>query len=221
LTAGVALAPKLKGVRKPAMTSRILLLVALCVAVVVIAPARAQNAPAGGATDVSVPRLIERMAGTWNVAEQMWPGPDAAAVTLPPAVARRRLVGGAFLQEVMEAASNAKADRFTRVAYLDYNAVDQQYEYVSLDTRAPQVMVEKTYALDARGAAAGDGPLTLYGGSFVAPRWGAFVNAAFRYRLVVGPVANGRQVVQLYLTPLAATPAREFLAFQYVYTRRR
>jgi len=196
--------------------------VVVCVLVFVAAvPAHSESGGTDSAAGNAVPPLVQRMVGTWSVQEQMWPGPGAAAIALPPAVARRRLIGDAFLQEAMEAAPNPKADRFTRVAYLDYNAVDQQYEYFSLDTRAPQMMVEKTYALDARGAGAVDGPVTLYGGSFVAPRWGAFVNAAFRYRLVVGKVEKGRQVVELYLTPLAGTPAREFLAFQYVYTRQR
>jgi hypothetical protein len=63
------------------------------------------------------------------------------------------------------------------------------------------------------------GALVLYGGSFVAPRWGAVTNAAFRYRLTIGPVEKDRQVVQLFLTPELSGNAKEFLAFEYVYTR--
>jgi hypothetical protein len=42
-----------------------------------------------------------------------------------------------------------------------------------------------------------------------------------RTRLAIGKVENGRQVVQLYLTPQPAGSAQEFLAFEYVYTRKR
>jgi len=59
----------------------------------------------------------------------------------------------------------------------------------------------------------------LYGDSFVAPRWGDATNVAFRYRLTMGAVEKNRQVVQLYLTPQSAQSAKEFLAFEYVYTR--
>jgi hypothetical protein len=44
---------------------------------------------------------------------------------------------------------------------------------------------------------------------------------AFSYRLTVGGIEDDDQVVRLYLTPRAAENAKEFLAFEYVYTRRR
>lgn len=107
---------------------------------------------------------------------------------------------------------------FTRIAYFNYNAVNKQYEYFSLDTRAPQMMVEKSYG--AGGEQNKERGINLYGGTFVAPQWGQARNAAFRYRLVVGDVVKDRQVVRLYLTPLSGDRAQEFLAFQYIYTRR-
>lgn len=173
------------------------------------------------ATSDAAPSLVQHMAGTWSVTERMWPSPGAAPIALAPVIARRRLVGGAFLQEIMEPVAGANDAAFTRIAYLDYNVVDRQYEYFSLDTRAPQMMIEKSTTIEARGTALPGGTLDLYGGTFVAPRWGGFVDTAFRYRLVIGDVEAGRQVVQLYLTPLSATAGKEFLAFQYVYTRRR
>lgn len=61
----------------------------------------------------------------------------------------------------------------------------------------------------------------LYGGTFVATEWGPAHDAAFRYRLVVEPVKRARQRVLLYLLPLTGSGrAAEFLAFEYVYTRR-
>lgn len=65
-----------------------------------------------------------------------------------------------------------------------------------------------------------NGDIKLYGGSFVAPQWGPTKNAAFRYRLTVGKIENSRQTVRLYLTPQFGVDAKEFLAFEYVYTRK-
>ena len=180
----------------------------------------AQDAPQHTYGKNSAPTLIQQMVGTWNVRQRMWPGPGAEAINLPPATARRRLVEGAFLEEIMEPPQKSGPESFTRTAYFNYNAVNQQYEYFSLDSRAPQLMMEKSYE-----AAVQSGPVTggikLYGGSFVAPRWGEAKNAAFIYRLTVGGVEKDRQVVQLYLTPQSGEGAKEFLAFEYVYTRQR
>ena len=159
------------------------------------------------------PLLLQHMVGTWNVQQRMWPGAGAKAVPLPPAVARRLLVGGAFLQEVMTSAPGVQP-AFTRIAYVDANPVNQEYEYFSLDTRAPQMMNERSSSTAATARA-----MTLNGGTFVAPRWGEGKNVAFRYRLVLGPIANKQQVVQLYLTPVSGANAKEFLAFEYVYTK--
>jgi Protein of unknown function (DUF1579) len=163
---------------------------------------------------------MQQMVGTWNVQQRMWPGSGAEAISLPPAIARRRLVEHVFLEEVMELAQRPGPEPFTRTAYFNYNAVNQQFEYASLDSRAPQIMIEKSNVAEGQ-----DGPdkngLRLYGGSFVAPLWGKAANAAFMYRLTVGAVKKDRQVVQLYLTPQSGAGAKEFLAFEYVYTRQR
>lgn len=163
---------------------------------------------------------MQQMIGTWNVQQRMWPGSGAAAIILPPAIARRRLVEGAFLEEIMELAQKSGQEPFTRIAYFNYNAVIQQYEYISLDSRAPQVMIEKSHEAEGQSKS-GKGGIKLYEGSFVAPRWGEYTNAAFMYRLTVGEVEKDRQVVQLYLTPQSGESAKEFLAFEYVYTRQR
>lgn len=92
-----------------------------------------------------------------------------------------------------------------------------QYEYFSRDTRASQMMVEKSSG--ASTGTPGPGSINLSGGTFVAPQWGQARNVAFHYRLIVGPVANKRQTVELYLSPLSAGAPREFLAFRYIYAR--
>jgi hypothetical protein len=156
------------------------------------------------------------MVGTWTVEEWLWPSPGAEAISLPPATARRQPVGSDFVQEVMSTPAGAK-EPFTRVSYFGYNAVSRQFEYFSLDTRAPQMMNERS---DGAGAQVSDpGPLNLLGATFVAPQWGPYNNAAFRYRLVVGRIEDRRQTVELYLTPLSANGEQEFLAMRYRYTR--
>lgn len=84
--------------------------------------------------------LIQQMVGTWDVQQRMWAGPDTEAIDLPRTVAHRRLVEGAFLEEVMTPVPESKQEPFTRIAYFNYNTVSQQYEYFSMDTRAPQMM---------------------------------------------------------------------------------
>lgn len=164
----------------------------------------------------SAANLVHSMLGTWDVKEWMWQAPGGAAVSLPSAVAQRRLVGNGFIQEVMRAAPGSQG-AFTRYAYFGYNAVNQNYEYFSLDTRAPQMMNERSFG---PGGGASGNSIDLQGGAFVAPRWGTLTNAAFRYRLVVGPVRHDRQEVVLYLTPLSGAGQPEFQAFKYLYTRR-
>jgi hypothetical protein len=180
----------------------------------------AEDAPLGENRDEAAPPLIQQMIGTWDVRQRMWPGAAAKAIDLPPAVAHRVLIGGAIVQEVMTLAPESSETPFTRIAYFDYNAVNRQYEYFSLDTRAPQMMNERSLAAGAQGESQHRGALTLFGGRFLAPQWGEARNVPFRYRIVVGRVEKEHQAVRLYLTPLSEANTKEFLAFEYVYTRK-
>jgi Protein of unknown function (DUF1579) len=180
-----------------------------------------QKPPGNDAPKDLIPTLIEQMPGSWDVQQRMWPASGTQGTDLPAGVAHRRLIGGAFLEEVMEMAPKSKGEPFTRIAYFNYNGVNQQYEYFSVDTRAPQMMNERSYGANVESKMPGDGAITLYGGIFVAPRWGEAKNAAFSYRLTVSEIRNDRQVVRLYLVPLSGKGGKEFLAFEYVYTRRR
>lgn len=180
----------------------------------------AEDAPLGEDGNDAAPPLIQQMIGTWDVRQRMWPGATAKAIDLPPAVAHRVLIGNTILQEVMTLGPESRETPFTRVAYFEYNAVSRQYEYFSLDTRAPQMMNERSLAAGAQGKAQQRGALTLYGGRFVAPQWGEARNVPFRYRIVVGHVEQKQQAVRLYLTPLSGANIKEFLAFEYLYARR-
>ncbi len=168
----------------------------------------------GSDQSTSVTSLMRQMVGTWNVEAKMWPAPDAKAIELPAAIARRTLVGDAYLQETMEPAKPSKQNAFTRMAYFSYNPGNRQYEYFSLDSRLPQMM---SYAIPGANRIRGEN-VELAGASFVAPEWGAKKNVPFMYRLTVGSVESNRQVVRLFLTEQGGH-AEEFLAFEYVYRR--
>jgi hypothetical protein len=116
-----------------------------------------------------------------------------------------------------ESGGSTQSASFRRNAFLNYNAVTKRYEYTSLDTRAPQLMVETSPRLDSPRASE---ELKLQGGSFLAPEWGDSKNVTFKYRLTIGIIKDGRQTVRLYFTPENVLPKKEFLAFEYVYTRR-
>jgi hypothetical protein len=162
--------------------------------------------------------LLENMVGTWDVQQRMRPGPRAAAVELPSAIAHRELVGGKYLQENMEPISGEATHSFHRNAFLNYNPVTRRYEYTSLDTRAPQLMMEMSRPVDPQRVSAAE--LKLQGGDFLAPEWGGAKNVRFKYRLSIGEIKNDQQAIQLFLTPTSVLPKEEFLAFEYLYTRR-
>jgi hypothetical protein len=161
------------------------------------------------------------MVGTWDVKQRMWTAAGAPPIDLPPAIARRRVIEGVFLEEIMTLAPGIKAEPFTRVSYVTYNAVHQQLEYFSIDSRAPQMMRETSHDADIAAKLRDQREILLYGENFVASQWGESKNAAFRYRLVLGGIEGQQQTVRLYLTPLAQGASTEFLAFEYVYLRQR
>ena len=172
-----------------------------------------------GGTDAGT-AFIQQMIGEWEVRQRMWPSAAGQAVELAPAVAHRLLIGSTIVQETMTLAPESSETPFTRLAYFDYNAISQRFEYFSLDTRAPQMMNERSLAaaIDAdsqRGSA-----IALYGGIFVAPQWGESKNVPFRYRIVLSRIEMDEQTMRLYLKAQSGSNTKEFLAFEYVYTRK-
>jgi hypothetical protein len=174
--------------------------------------------PLTSAVAQTSPALLQNMTGTWNVEQRMWPGPGAAAVQLPPGIAQRHLIDGKCLEESMQppALAPGQPGFFARSAVFNYNAVNKRYEYFSIDTRAPQAMSEKSPPTEVSNESK---VLKLAGGTFVAPEWGPAKNVRFKYRLTVGAVQDGKQTVELYLTPQSVLPKKEFLAFEYKYLR--
>jgi hypothetical protein len=208
-------------VRSWSSTARRIAIVSAAALFRVVLADLAAEQPAQPDTSTPEPPLVRQMAGTWDVEQRMWPGAGADAITLAAAVARRRAVRGGFLEEVMEGIPGSAQEPFTRIAYFHFNAVTRRYEYVSLDSRAPQMMTEKSEAESVTSKMREDAEISLDGDLFVAPRWGNSTNVTFRYRLVIGGIVKDRQVVRLFLTPQSKGASKEFLAFEYVYTRSR
>ena len=117
----------------------------------------------------------------------------------------------------MTPATDGQPGSFSRNAFINFNPVSSRYEYTSLDTRAPQLMVEQSERVADPGR---PGELKLQGSSFTAPQWGNAKNVRFTYRLTLGAIENDQQTVRLYLTPQTVLPKKEFLAFEYVYSKR-
>lgn len=161
--------------------------------------------------------ILEKMVGVWEVEQSTWSGPNVEATELPAAMANRRLVDGAFLQEEMTLAPNDSDAPFNRTSYINYNGVNGFYEYFSVDSRAPQQMRYQA----PKGTINAQGTIKLDGGLFTAADWGGAKNVTFTYRAEISLVKKGRQTFRLFLTPTRGDTPQEFLAFQYNYTKRR
>jgi hypothetical protein len=145
--------------------------------------------------------LIQGMVGTWGVRASLWLGPDAKPI-VQLAVARRRLVGEGLLEEIMAPSPGSDGPAFTRLAFLSYNAVTSSYEYMSWDTRAPQMMYQVSRAVGMPEERQGSPVIWFYlVDNFVVPQWGEARNVAFKQRLMLESGAD-RQVVRLYWTRL-------------------
>ena len=181
----------------------------------------AQEKPPDVAAVVASPEraLIRRMAGTWDVRASIWLAPDAKPI-VQSAVARRRLIGDGLLEETMTPAPGSDGPAFTRLALLSYNSVNSSYEYMSWDTRAPQMMYQVSRVVGVPGERQESSVIWFYlADTFVVPEWGDARNVAFKHRLMIEP-GDDRQVVRLYWTRLSGEPNKEFLAGEYVYTRK-
>lgn len=176
-------------------------------------PPREQDAPSARVEALDEHRvLLTQLAGTWNVRQRMWTGPGSDPVTLPAATAQRRLIHGAYIEEEMELAKGVEGDPFTRSATVSWNAVNQTFEYFSIDSRLPQMMMYPT-GVERSGALW----FTLHE-PFVAPAWGNDTDVPFAARLQLRP-GEHRQVVRLHLRRISAEPTEEFVAFEYIYSR--
>jgi hypothetical protein len=73
------------------------------------------------------------LSGTWDVVESVWPNPGASPKVSTGLIAERRMIGS-MLEEVLRRPADPTP---LRIDYLTYNRVAGQWQYVSMDFRAP------------------------------------------------------------------------------------
>lgn len=78
---------------------------------------------------------MAQRAGLWDVTETVWTSPDAPAQTTRGLVAERRMIGS-MLQETLRTGSRS-TDPILRTDYQTFNRVEDRWDYVSMDVRAP------------------------------------------------------------------------------------
>jgi hypothetical protein len=99
---------------------------------------------------------MDPLAGSWDVAMRVWPGPGAEPFELPGMTAERELIlGGRYLREVLKGGDGTPM----REATMGYNRLDGRFELVTVDSFEPGQMVYL-----GRGAEAAE-TVSLYGES--------------------------------------------------------
>jgi Protein of unknown function (DUF1579) len=156
--------------------------------------------------------LLKSMVGTWKVSQRVWTGQGATPSTSPPFIAHRQLMGN-FLQEKMEAISGSGVDTFTRFAYFTFNNASHHWETIVIDTRYPILMYETSFDNTEKN----DNEFTVYLPEFIVPPFNKEMGGQLgRERRVITVESPDRNVVRQYWT---LPGGKEYLAFEYVYTR--
>jgi len=158
--------------------------------------------------------MVSRV-GLWDMTETRWNSPGTAPVSTTGLVAERRMIGS-YLQEILRPASDVTAKAIKRIDYLSFDRVKGQWEYVSMDTRAPVgVMPGQSYT---RGNAAG---IDLIFAPLVIAGNGANVEGQMmRMEQVITRQGPDRDMKEQYFIMADGTGTR-WLAHRYVYARRR
>jgi hypothetical protein len=157
--------------------------------------------------------LLQSMTGVFAVENRIWPEPGADPM-VARAVARRRMIGDLYLEEIMEPPPGSAQPDFSRVCYLDFSTLNRQWEYVAFDTRLPAALMFETSVDDA---VIDGNTIVLHLPSFVLPGWGTEVTGqSVRQRREITVQNPDRQVVRQYWTLPATAP---YLAVDYVYSR--
>jgi hypothetical protein len=99
---------------------------------------------------------MDPLAGRWNVAMRVWPGPGAEPFDIPGMTAERELVlGGRYLREVLIGGDGTPM----REATMGYNRLDGRFELVTVDSFEPGQMIYLGRGDETAGA------VSLYGES--------------------------------------------------------
>lgn len=78
------------------------------------------------------------LAGSWDVAMRVWPGPGAEPFDIPGMTAERELIlGGRYLREVLISGDGTPM----REATMGYNRLDGRFELVTVDSFEPGQMI--------------------------------------------------------------------------------
>jgi hypothetical protein len=113
-------------------------------------PASARLAAPGEMHKVFAP-----LVGYWRCEMLVYPGPGIEPITSNDLGARRELVlGGRYLREELTGVFAGNASN--RLGFLGYNALDERYEFLTIDTFEPGMMLYHGHmttggALDLRG----------------------------------------------------------------------
>jgi hypothetical protein len=158
-------------------------------------------------------RLLGELVGTWDVEQRVWAAAGADPLLLPPMVAERRLIGDAYLEEDLEPKPGSEQEPFTRLAFLFFNLTIRRFEYVSMDTRFPGIMFERSF-----DEGCDNDTIALDIDMFVLPGFGSELTAqAVKQRRLLTMQDADTTTVKQYWTACAQP---EYLAVEYIYRRR-
>jgi hypothetical protein len=102
------------------------------------APALSQTASDRLAAPGPEHAWMDPLAGSWDVAMRVWPGPDTDPFEIPGMTAERELVlGGRYLREILIGGDGTPM----REATMGYNRLDDRFELVTVDSFEPGQMV--------------------------------------------------------------------------------
>jgi len=166
------------------------------------------------AVDAQTQVLADRV-GTWDVVSKFQPTADAKPAVITGLVAERKMIGR-YLSEEMRPVTGTKTPDFTRIAYLQYSAIEGRWQYVSIDTRFP-VGIMPAYSFDQGKPE----EVTLEFAPLAFVGTGAEVDGKMlRSNLVVTHDGKDHDIVRQYWTSSDGT-GRKWLGVEYDYKRRR
>jgi len=166
------------------------------------------SAPLGPELD-----LFRPLVGDWTVERRLWTTADAEPTTLPPAIARRRMIQDVFLEEVMEPAPGSDQPPFTRTAFLSFNDLNGRYEYVSLDSSYPPMMFETAFD----NTLTNGNTIKVYHDAFVSPGFDpGSAGQLLKQRRDFTVESADRVIMTQYWTPPSG---EEYLGLETLYTR--
>ena len=158
---------------------------------------------------------LKQRTGTWTVKMTFRPTPDAKPMVTEQLLAERKMVG-LYLQETMHPDAGTKLPDFQRLAYQYYSRVEGRWQYVSMDTRFP-VGIMPAYSFGNES----NGKLTMYFESLAFVGLGSEVEGRMiRSNLEIIRESDSHEFVRQYWMQADGT-ARQWLAVEYEYTRRR